>query len=173
MKNLIDLRKSPEPAESAPVQSSRKIYGEILPHQQAAHKLTAVVISIVCILIGLAYIYFQRNFLTAVFFFLIAFIILVFAFKEKRSMPWEINRHGVGIDTSFFPYREIKSFWIEYEPENIKEISLKSKKWYQGYFKIPLNEESPLKIRELLLEFLPEERHEDTLIETISRKLGI
>lgn len=161
MKETIDLRKN------------EVISGNIHPHQQAADKPAAVVISIAFILIGLAYIYFQRNFLTSVFFFLIALIVLIFAFKEKRIIGWEINRHGIGIDTSFLPYQELKSFWIEYQPGAIKEMSFQGKKWHQSYIKIPLNQEDPLKIRELLLEFLPEERHEDTLVETISRKLGM
>ena len=79
----------------------------------------------------------------------------------------------MAIDTSFFPYQELKSFWIEYQPGSIREISLKSKKWYRGYLKIPLRQENPLKIREFLLEYLSEERYEDTMIEVIGRKLGI
>ena len=150
-----------------------KISGEIHPHQQSANKSAAVIIAIGFVLIGLAYIYFQKNILTAVFFFLISFIVLAFAFKEKKAILWEITKHGLTIDNSFFSFRDLKSFWIEYHPGYIKEISFKSKKWYQGYFKIPLNQENPLEIREQLLEFLPEERHEDTLIETISRHLGI
>jgi|SRR3989344_8675495 len=150
-----------------------KISGEIHPYQQKSNKSAALTIAICFILIGLAYIYFQENILTAVFFFLVSLIIFLFIFKEKRLVSWEITRHGVVIDNSFFPYRDLKSFWIEYQPGYTKEVSLKSKKWYRGYFKIPLNQENPLEIREHLLEFLPEERHEDTLIETISRHLGI
>mgnify|MGYP001614004482 FL=1 len=150
-----------------------EISGEIEPHQQSSNKSAAIVIAACFALIGLAYIFFQGEILTAVFFFLVLLIVLVFAFKEKRPVFWEIDRHGVTIDTSFFPYSDLKSFWIEYRPGYIKEISLRSKKWYHGYFKIPFNRENPLEIRELLLEFLPEERHEDSLIETINRNLGI
>ncbi len=170
MKNIIDLRKTPEPA---PVHHSREIYGEILPEQQIADKTAAVGIATAFIFIGLAYIFFQKNILTAILFFLVALIVLIFCFKEKRALAWEITRHGVAIAGSFFPYQDLKSFWIEYQPSHIKEISLRSKKWYQGYLKIPLNQEDPLKVREILLEFLPEERHEDSLVETISRKLGM
>jgi len=167
MDPIIDLRKKAETSHS------KEISGEISPEQQAAHKPAAVTIAIAFIFIGLAYIYFQKNILTAVFFFLTALIILIFAFKEKRIVFWEITRHGIAIDRSFFPHQELKSFWIEYQPGYIKEISLKSRKWYQGYLKIPLREDNPLKIREILLKYLPEERHEDTLIEMVSRKLGI
>src|SRR3989344_5049016 len=104
-----------------------KISGEIHPHQQQASKPAAVIIAICFILIGLAYIYFQREILTAVFFFLISLIVFVLVFKEKRKILWEITRHGITIDSSFFPFRDLKSFWIEYQPGYIKEISLKSK----------------------------------------------
>ena len=167
MKEILDLRKGPGTI------SPKEISGEISPEQQATRKPAAVVIAVIFISIGLAYIFFQKNIITAVFFFLIALVVLIFTFKEKRVIFWEITRHGVAIDRSFFPYQELRSFWIEYRPESIKEISLKSRKWYQGYLKIPLREDNPLKIREILLEYLPEERHEDTLVEVISRKLGI
>jgi len=168
MKEILDLRKQEEEPNHP-----KEISGEIHPDQQAAHKPAVVTIAITFVLIGLAYIYFQKNILTAVFFFLVSLVILIFAFKEKRVIFWEITRHGATIDRSFFPYRELKSFWTEYQPGYIKEISLKSRKWYRGYLKIPLREENPLKIREILLQYLPEERHEDTIVETISRKLGI
>lgn len=168
VKNIIDLRTK----EPAPPRSS-EISGEISPDQQTAHKPSVVTIAISFVLIGLAYIFFQNNILTAIFFFLISVVMIVLAFKEKRATFWEITRHGITIDTAFFSFQDLKSFWIEYQPGRIKELSLKSKKWYHGYFKIPLNQENPLKIREMLLEFLLEERHEDTLVETISRKLGI
>ncbi len=168
MKEILDLRKK----ESEPV-NSKEISGEIDPEQQAAHKPAAIVIAVIFTAIGLAYIFFQKNIITAVFFFLVALVMLIFAFKEKRVIFWEITRHGVAIDRSFFPYQQLKSFWIEYQPGSIKEISLKSRKWYQGYLKIPLRQENPLKIREILLEYLPEERHEDTLVEAINRKLGM
>ena len=168
MKEIIDLRKK----EAEPVHSP-EISGTIHPHQQTVHKPAAIAIATSLVLIGMAYLYFQKNILTAIFFFLIATIILVFTFKKKLAIPWEINKHGIAIDTSFFPYQELKSFWIEYQPQYIQELSLQSKKWYHGYFKIPIDGKNPLKIREALLEFLPEERHEDSLVETISRKLGI
>ena len=169
MQEILDLRNLPSPEPIRP----EKISGEIRPDQQTVHKPAAIAIAFIFIFIGLAYLYFGKNVLTAVFFFLVSFVVLIFAFKEKQTVFWEITRHGVAIDTSFFPYQELKSFWIEYQPGFIKEMSLKSKKWYQGYFKIPLREENPLKIREFLLQYLPEERHEDTLVEMISRKLGI
>lgn len=167
VKNIIDLN---SPSSSVKTQ---EISGEIHPRQQEVNKPMIITIAASFILLGLAYVFFQENVLTAIFFFLISLIILIFAFKEKQAIPWEITRHGFTVDAFFYPFQDLKSFWIEYQPGQIKEISFKSKKWYRGYFKIPLNQENPLKIREVLLEFLPEEKHEDTLIETIGRKLGI
>lgn len=182
VKNIIDLRNSSLSADRQTSGEQKKelastesfeISGKIYSEQQTVHKPFAMVIAVFFVLIGLAYIFFQNNILTAIFFFLISLIITIFTFKEKRTIFWEITRHGVTIDASFYPFRDLKTFWIEYQPNFIKEISFKSKKWHQGYLKIPLQKENPLKIREFLLDFLPEERHEDTLVETINRKLGI
>ncbi|TSC73671.1 MAG: Uncharacterized protein G01um101444_492 [Parcubacteria group bacterium Gr01-1014_44] len=187
VKNIIDLRRPPSSKASADAkaladksegqrkepETAQEISGEIRPGQQVVHKSAAIAIAISFVFIGLAYIFFENNILTAVFFFLVSLVILIFAFKEKQTVLWEITRHGVTVERSFYPFRDLKSFWIEYQPGQIKEISLKSKKWYRGFVKIPLNQEDPLKIREFLLDFLLEERHEDNLVETITRHLGI
>ncbi len=82
----------------------------------------------------------------------------------------------MGIKTNDFLHRygELKSFWIEYDPTlGIKELSLQTKKWYLPYVKIPIDEQNPVQLRLILLEFLPEVEHKDTLVEILARKLGL
>ncbi len=56
---------------------------------------------------------------------------------------------------------------------DIKELSLQLKKWYRAYVKIPIYEQNPVQLRLILLSFLPEVEHKDTLADTVSRRLGI
>lgn len=117
---------------------------------------------------------FQKNIITAVFFGLLGVTILIHARKVPEVVDFEIGASGVKVKDRTYNYRDLKSFWIEYEPElGIRELSLQSKKWYTMYVKIPLGEQSPVQIRSLLVDFLPEVEHEDTLADTFSRKFGL
>ncbi|MDO8495301.1 MAG: hypothetical protein Q7S32_02110 [bacterium] len=150
-----------------------KISGQITPEEQAANKSLFVIIGIIFVLIGVAFIVFQQSTITGIFFFLVVFVMFIVGFKKKVAIDWELGPLGITIDDVSHRYTDLKSFWVEYEPQQLKELSFQSKKWYHSYIKIPLRKENPLEIREYLLAFLPEERHEDTIIEVIIRKLGI
>jgi hypothetical protein len=117
---------------------------------------------------------FQKNIITTIFFGLLGVMILIRAGKKPEVVNFEINPLGVRIGERLYGFREIKSFWVEYEPAlDIKELSLQLNKWYLPYVKIPIYDQNPLQLRLTLLAFLPEVEHKDTLAETISRKLGI
>ena len=117
---------------------------------------------------------FQKNIITTIFFGLLGVVILIRAGKKPEVVDFEISPLGVKAGERFYGFREIKSFWIEYDPAlDIKELSLQLKKWYHTYVKIPIYEQNPVQLRLILLAFLPEAEHEDTLADTVSRKLGI
>lgn len=180
MSQVLDLRKKkkePEPeAKTVPTREREKpdkISGQVDWSKYPTDKRLIFTTVTILVMVGAAYLYLQKNIITATFFILIATVTLILSAKKKRVAYWEINQSGVIFDQSIFPYQDLKSFWIEYQPGYIKELSLKSRKWYLGYVKIPLEQENPLLVRSCLIEHLPEERHEDTLIELITRKLGI
>ena len=70
-------------------------------------------------------------------------------------------------------HKDLKSFWIEYNPEWLKELSLESAKWYMPYIKVLLNEQNPVEVRALIVNFLPEKEHEISLVDHVGRKLGL
>ncbi len=117
---------------------------------------------------------FQKNIITTVFFALLGLVLLLNAKKKVNTGNFEINPAGVEIHGTFYSYSEIKSFWIEYDPVlGIKELSLQLKKWYMPYVKIPIEGQSPVQLRYVLLEFLPEVEHKDSIVEILSRKLEL
>ncbi len=181
MPDILNLRKKEIPkAETKPethkpaIQALNwKISGEIKPHQQTVNKLAIITIDIALLLLGLFFLIFQKNIITAVFFFLIVLVTFILIYKEKKLVRWGLGHRGLEIDNRFYPYDEIKSFWIEFSPPYLKELSFKFKKWHQSYIKIPLDREDPIALRRYLTGFVQEEKHEDTIIEIISRRLGI
>ena len=117
---------------------------------------------------------FQKNIITTIFFGLLGVVILIKAGKKPEVVDFEINPLGVKVGERLYGFREVKSFWIEYDPAlGIKELSLQLKKWYHTYVKIPIYEQNPVQLRLVLLKFLPEVEHKDTLADTVSRRLGL
>ena len=176
MPELLDLRninKSEEDVETADRVLNWKISGEIKTEQQTANRNLVFTVNAGLVLTGILYLVLQKNILSAVFFFLIALVSFILVSKEKKPVGWAVSPRGLEIENIFYPYNEIKSFWIEFNPPHLKELSFRFKKWYRPYVKIPLDREDPLVLRRYLTGFLREERHEDTLIETITRKLGV
>jgi hypothetical protein len=117
---------------------------------------------------------FQKNLITTILFSLLGTIILIKANKKPEIVNFEINPLGVKVGEKLYQFKEIKSFWIEYEPElNIKELSLQVKKWYHAFVKIPIYDQNPIQLRSFLIKFLPEVEHRDSLADVLSRKLGL
>jgi len=85
---------------------------------------------------------------------------------------FSFTARGLQIDSRLFPYENLRSFWIHYEPPAKKNIVIEPKKLFMPAIIIPLGDADPNIIREHLLKFLKEERAEESIAQTISRLLG-
>jgi len=124
--------------------------------------LIALVVIIIAILL--------KNFLLVVIAVLAFFTIYIYATKEPKKIKFSISGKGVQVDKHIYRFEDLESFWIFYEPPKIKELSIRSKKKFIPYIKIPLNKQNPAEIRELLLKFLPEKKHSESIIDEWTRK---
>jgi hypothetical protein len=55
----------------------------------------------------------------------------------------------------------------------VKIISLKIKNKFLPFIHIPVHNEDPVKLREILLEFVNEEKQEPSAVDTFERIIGI
>jgi len=171
LKRSFPLRPE-EPKPSEPETKILKWTGPIYVHQP--DKKAALLLSFTLFAIAALFQIFQKNLITTILFSLLGMIILIKANKKPEIVNFEINPLEVKVGEKLYQFREIKSFWIEYEPElNIKELSLQPKKWYHAFVKIPIYDQNPLQLRAFLLKFLPEVEHKDSLADALSRKLGL
>lgn len=108
--------------------------------------------------------------LSALIFGLIGAIIILVGGKEPQNMVFSIDPMGVAVGEKFHSYDQLDSFWIHYTPE-VQEISLKSKKMFSVYIKLPLGNQDPVMIRTLLADYLKEERQEEEISDLITRRL--
>ncbi|RJQ13729.1 hypothetical protein C4553_02435 [Candidatus Parcubacteria bacterium] len=114
-----------------------------------------------------------KNFLFAIFIFFAALAIFVHALQEPRVISFKITARGIVISDRLYPFEELESFWIIYEPPHIKELIIKSKRILMPQINIPIGDENPVKIRQALLEFLTEKEQKHSLIDSISRWLRL
>ncbi len=123
-------------------------------------------------LVGTFFIFVQRNIFAAVFFFFSAIMLFVMSHQSSPVTEFTVGPLSVKAGLREYKFSEIKSFWIEYNPGGIKELSLQLKKWYSPYIKIPLGDEDPVQVSTVLLKFIPEVEHTDSILDSFSRLLG-
>lgn len=112
-----------------------------------------------------------KNFLLAIAIILATFVVYTYTLKEPRKIKFSISGRGIQIDKNIYRFEDLRSFWVFYEPPEIKEISLRSKKMFMPYVRIPLGDQNPVEIRRLLLKFLPERKHTESITDEWARKL--
>lgn len=131
--------------------------------------------AIIVILVAMAFLAFfwQGSVLTAVTFFAIAFVTSMHFWQEARQERYEIHPHGIVAGGKFYHFHDLDSFWIHFHPQGYHELSLCTGRLLNHYIKVPLKDQDPFEIRGALLNYLPEERHEEGLDDWLRRKLGL
>jgi hypothetical protein len=112
-----------------------------------------------------------KNLLFALLIGLSYFSVVVYGLKKPRKIPLTITPKGVKVEQTLYPFDNLRSFWIFYDPAQVKELSLRSKKLIMPYIKIPLGEQNPVEVRRLLLKYLPERKQEESLIDNLARSM--
>lgn len=108
----------------------------------------------------------------AITFILIGIVGYIYLQKEPRILDFMITYDGIIAGKEIYEFRDIKSFWIFYEP-HIKVISLRMKGKILPHIHIPIHDQDPVKIREDLLKFIPEKEQELTLVDAIEKILRL
>lgn len=108
----------------------------------------------------------------AITFILIGIMGYITLERDPLMLRCAITGEGVIVEKELYVFENIESFWIVYE-EDDKYISLKTTGKLTPFVHIPLGNENPAKIRDILIEYIPEEKHDPTLIDTIGKMLHI
>ncbi|MEK7603608.1 MAG: hypothetical protein AAB461_00620 [Patescibacteria group bacterium] len=122
---------------------------------------------------AIALLVFKQDILTSVFLILSSLVLFLYGRQKPVLLKITVSQSGISADDIMYYYKDLKSFWTEYSPSGLKELSLESAKWYMPYIKILLNGQNPVEVRSFIIDFLPEKEHEISLIEHIGRRLGL
>jgi hypothetical protein len=131
------------------------------------------VIAFIFILAMIVYALFTDSPIMAITFILIGIVGYIYSQKNPRVITFSITTKGVVADKDLYLYDNIFSFWIFYEPDHKKVISLHTKASMLPFVHIPLANENPVKLREMLLENIPEIKQDPSLIDAIEKFLHI
>ncbi len=133
--------------------------------------LALVVIALFC---GAgAMLFYRMDTLTAIFLILSSLVLILYANKKPTVFKVVVSHAGVTIDDQAYYYKELKSFWLDYSPHGPRELSLEARKWYMPYVKVSIENQNPVEIRSLMINFIAEREHEKSLIDLMSRKIGL
>lgn len=111
------------------------------------------------------------NILFAVFIAIAGFTIAMYGARKPQTANFAIQARGIEINKTLYAYGNLKSFWIHYDPPRKKELSVQSEKMFMPYIKIPLGDIDPNIVREVLLKFLKEREHQESLIDILGEYL--
>lgn len=112
----------------------------------------------------------MKNYIFGLLVLLASFLIYTQALKKPPEIKITISQEGVFIQNALYAYKDLKSFWLFENPE-IMALSLESKKILSPHISIPLARQSPEKIRQFLIQFIPEKKQEESVIDSITRHL--
>ena len=103
----------------------------------------------------------------AITFILIGVTVYLTVGKEPKETRFAITQEGIIAGRDIYDYEVLRSFWIFYEPNARKVISIRTDTDLTPYVHIPLGDANPVHVRALLLQHLPEKKHPVRLVDIL------
>lgn len=105
----------------------------------------------------------------AITFILIGVVGYIYLNKEPRVLDFQITAKGITVGKDFYDFDSINSFWIFENATQFDILSLHIKNRFMPFIQIPFPEETSIKLRFLLREYIPEEKQELTLADSLEK----
>lgn len=93
--------------------------------------------------------------------------------KKPATFRYRILVDGVAINNLLYHYRDLAAFNIVYEPGEVKTVLLRSNRTLSPLLHMEIGEADPIAIRDILLEFLPEDQEmNEPIVDIVARRMG-
>ena len=113
------------------------------------------------------------NFMAAIALGLGGVMLYVFSQRKPTTLRYRLMADGVAINNLLYHYRDLAAFNIIYQPGVTKTVIFRSKRTLAHHLHLELGEVDPLAVRDILIEFLPEDDTlEESLVDVVARRLG-
>lgn len=144
---------------------------KVLEYPQFKRSLVWYLLALVLGLFLIIYSLVIKNYLFILIVILAAFIALMRTFEKPRQLKVQITEDGVAIGNQFFPYENLRNFYIIYRPPLVKKLFFSHKSPLPP-LSLNLNDIDPVNLRTQLLELLEEDlekEHQglDDILETL------
>jgi len=111
-----------------------------------------------------------QNFLFATIIVMFGVILGLSTLREPERILFQVTTRGVSVGHLFVPFKELKDFWIVYEPPYVKNLYIEHKNPLTPRIVVPFEDEDPVQVRKMLLEYLEEDgRAEEPLGDLLGR----
>jgi hypothetical protein len=121
----------------------------------------------------LTYAIITRSPITFVVFVLLFVVTLLISSKDPKEIIVDITKNGINLDQkTTFRYQDIDSFGI-FIKDDVRFVSLYLTEGLMRYARIPLGEENPEDIADILENFIPREDGKERFIDTLDHILKI
>ena len=96
--------------------------------------------------------------------------LLLQALKRPRVISFGVGERGVRVENTLYPYSTLESFWVKDDAP--PQLLVKSEKPFAPLLIIPLGDNDPAVVREILLELVAEEELWEPLTQRVLEYLG-
>jgi hypothetical protein len=121
------------------------------------------------------YALFTANYLFALVIILFGIVLYVHEMQPPLEVYFAITETGIIIGRKFYKFSELGSFWMIYNPPDVKNLYFRIKNVVRYRLKIPLHNFDPRPIRDYIKQYLIEEmdQEEEPISDRLARILKI
>lgn len=115
---------------------------------------------------------FSQSIITIITFALLIIVAYVFAVKSPRRQTYELDARGIRVNDIIYPYKNIKTFWLVYNPPEVKALNFETTAYLNNLVSIELANQNPVAVKLFLNRYLPEDLdREESFSEVLARKV--
>lgn len=115
-----------------------------------------------------------ENLLFALLILIGAFTLALFAARKPRLVNFAIERRGIRIDSTLYPYSTLEAFWISHNDEEDEHtLIIRANRLFMPHIVVPINHELVEPIHETLSQVLDEEEMQEPISEKILDYFGL
>jgi hypothetical protein len=142
-----------------------------IPHQRnSAWYLIFGLVSLGLIIFGV----YNKSILTVITFIAVIAAVLVLSSQQPREVAYKANKSGLLFGNTLYPYKIIKTFWIVYNPPQIKTLNFETTAYLNNRIVMQLGNQNPVELKLFLSQYLREDlERTESLTETLARNLKI
>lgn len=118
------------------------------------------------------YAVFSKSVMTIIAFVLLITVAYLYAVKNPRILEHKITKTGIKAGNNLYPYKNIKKFWIVYQPPEVKTLNIETTAYLNNEVTIQLGNQDPVAVKLALRNYVPEDiDKEESLTDALGRKL--